>query len=191
MPLALREERLRSVACEGCAPLPASWRVAGRGGDAHEHSFPKAEWHRERPPCRQRRHCAPPRGADRLGRSDLANAAGEVGSVACVEGPRQSAEGPTAAPDRIRASDQAARISQLRKSSRTASQLNFSFVFNNLQHRVISLVELARVIGRDYLLNRRSAASEKRHPGDLSEPGGELALKDWVFHFLAGASGRR
>src|SRR4051812_38239822 len=39
--------------------------------------------------------------ADRLGRSDLANAAGEVGSVARDEIPPQPAEGPTAAKDRI------------------------------------------------------------------------------------------
>jgi hypothetical protein len=28
------------------------------------------------------------------------------------------------------------------------------------------------------------SASEERHAGHLSEPGGELVLKDWVFHFL-------
>ena len=85
-------------------------------------AFPAAEWDRQGPSSRQRGHSAATRRADGLGRTDLADTAGQVGPVARAEGPGAATEGPPTAQDSIvTATAHAARISQLRKSSRTAS----------------------------------------------------------------------
>src|SRR5262249_8702437 len=81
----------------------ASWRVSGRGGCSDEYSFPAPECDRQRPSGGQRGHCTATRCADGLGRSDLADAAGQVGSLARDEGPRAPTEDPRTPKDRLAA----------------------------------------------------------------------------------------
>ena len=69
----------------------------------------------------------------RLGRADLADAAGQVGPVARAEGPRQQAEGPPTAQDRIvTAAAHATRISQCSHAWLTPCPPSFPNNFEDL-----------------------------------------------------------
>ena len=60
---------------------------------------PAAQRHRQGAPRRQRRDGAPVRGVDALGRTDLVDAPGEMGPVACPEGAGEATEGSGASED--------------------------------------------------------------------------------------------
>src|SRR5829696_129368 len=89
----------RRDAAEGVSRT--SWRVSGRGGRPDEHPVPASQRHCQRAPRRERRYSTPAPGADRLGRTDLADVAVEVGPLACHEGPGTPTKSPPAAQDGV------------------------------------------------------------------------------------------